>query len=85
MLALLMVEHPVAYALVVAAEERARSTPATRGLAVVGPHASGEGGDEDEIALIRVETGNEIDWAGGPMIKVYDPDRVLERLSRSDI
>jgi epoxyqueuosine reductase len=81
MLALLLVEHPTAYAVVVAAEERARSTPATKGLAVVGPHASGEGEDE-EIAMIRVETGHDIDWAGGPMIRVYDPERVLERLIR---
>jgi epoxyqueuosine reductase len=79
MLALLMVEHPEVHAAVLDADEFARTHESVRGLALVGPHASADGlgtGDLDLVLVDHEYAG--VDRLGEPMVRVYDPDRILE-------
>ena len=84
LLALLMTEHPDAYAAVLEADELARSDESTRALALVGPHASADGWGDDDLGLVFVSRdGGEIGMVEAPMVRVYDPDRVLEEHRRA--
>ncbi|MGH8951667.1 MAG: epoxyqueuosine reductase [Acidimicrobiia bacterium] len=80
-LALLMVEHPEAHAEMLAADEWARTHP-VRGLALVGPHASAEGSASDDLRLLYLDSHIDDGDLEEPMVRIYDPDRTLERLSR---
>jgi hypothetical protein len=83
MLALLMVEHPEAYSLVLDAEEEARGRSEVRGLALVGPHASGEGRGRDDLRLVFVDgDSGAVDRLDESLVRVYDPDRILEQWRR---
>jgi epoxyqueuosine reductase len=80
LLALLMIWHPAAHARVLRADEEARGWSEVRGLALVGPLAEGVDGDE---GLELVTIGRSASISGRlrlPMVRVYDPDRRLERL-----
>ena len=84
LLALLMTEHAGAHAAVLEADERARSDESIRGLALVGPHASADGGRDEDLELVFVgRDGREIEPIEAPMVRVYDPDRALEGRRRS--
>ena len=84
LLALLMTEHPDAHAAVLEADEWARSDESTRALALVGPHASADGRGDDDFRLVFVSRdGGEIGTVEAPMVRVYDPDRVLEEHRRA--
>jgi hypothetical protein len=84
LLALLMTEHASAHRMVLEADERARSDESIRALAMVGPHASAEGlGAEDlKLVVVRRDGSGEEDLVA-PMVRVYDPDRVLEDRRRA--
>ncbi|MGH8914972.1 MAG: epoxyqueuosine reductase [Acidimicrobiia bacterium] len=58
-LALLMVEHPGAHRVVLAADEWARSQAMVRGLALIGPHAAAEPGDDSSLGLLLIHRGPE--------------------------
>jgi hypothetical protein len=84
MLALLLTEHPGSHATVLEADERARSDESIRGLALVGPHASADGRGNDDLELVLVgRDGGEIGTIEAPMVRVYDPDRMLEERRRA--
>ena len=83
LLALLMTEHPGAHGAVVEADERARSDKSTRALALIGPHAAADGRGADDLELVLVGPDDrEIETIEAPMVRVYDPHRVLERHRR---
>ena len=82
LLALLMAEHPEAHAVVLEADERARSDESIRGLALVGPHASADGRGDPGLVFVSSH-GGEIGTIEAPMVRVYDPDRVLEEHRRA--
>lgn len=84
LLALLMTEHAGAHAAVLEADERSRGNDSIRGLAVVGPHALAEGRGTGDLQLVFVgDDGPDVNQIEAPMIRVYDPDRVLEVRRRS--
>jgi epoxyqueuosine reductase len=84
LLALLMTEHAGAHAMVLEADERSRGNHSIRGLAMVGPHALAEGRSTDELELVFVgRDGREVGQIEAPMVRVYDPDRVLEARRRA--
>ena len=84
LLAVLMTEYPGAHAAVLEADERARSDESTRALAVIGPHASADGRGDDDLELVFVgRDDREIERIEAPMVRVYDPDRVLEERRRA--
>lgn len=84
LLALLMAEHAGAHTAVLEADERSRGNGSIRGLAVVGPHALAEGQGTDDLQLVFIERyGGEVNRIEGPMVRVYDPDRVLEARRRA--
>jgi len=84
MLALLMAEHPEAHAVVLEADERARGDESIRGLALVGPHAMADGRPDQDLELVFVSReGSGIERIVAPMVRVYDPDRVLEDRRRA--
>ena len=84
MLALLLTEHPGSHATVLEADERARSDESIRGLALVGPHASADGRGYDDLELVLVgRDGGEIGTIEAPIVRVYDPDRMLEERRRA--
>ena len=82
LLALLMAEHPDAHAAVLEADEWARNDESTRALALVGPHASADGGDDPRLVFVSRD-GREIGTIEAPMVRVYDPDLVLEEYRRA--
>jgi epoxyqueuosine reductase len=83
LLALLMTEHPGAHASVLEADQRSRGNDSIRGLAVVGPHAVAEGRGRDDLELVYVgRDGGEAHQIEEPMVRVYDPDHVLEARRR---
>ncbi len=81
-LALLMIEHPKAHQALLAADERAHMDERVRGLALVGPHAAAEGGAERPEFVFVGDDPDTVNWPSGPMVRVYDPDRMIERLCR---
>jgi hypothetical protein len=81
-IALLMAEHPGAHAVVLAADEAARGDSTVRGLAVVGDHALANGTSHD-VEMVRLVRGQDPLRILKPMVRVYDPDRLLEKASRS--
>ncbi len=84
LLALLMTEHAGAHRMVLEADERARSDESIRALALVGPHASAEGWGAEDVKLVFVgHDGNGAEDLVAPMVRVYDPDRVLEDRRRA--
>jgi epoxyqueuosine reductase len=84
LLALLLTEHAGPHAAVLEADERARSDESIRGLALIGPHASADGRGSDDLELVFVgRDGGEIGTINAPMVRVYDPDRVLEERRRA--
>ena len=84
LLALLMTEHPEAHAVVLEADEKARGDESIRGLALVGPHALAEGSGAQDLQLVFVtREGAGIERIEAPMVRVYDPDRVLEQRRRA--
>ena len=82
LLALLMAEQPDAHAAVLEADEWARSDESTRALALVGPHASADGRGAPRLVFVSRD-GREIGTIEAPMVRVYDPDRVLEEYRRA--
>ncbi len=78
LLALLMTEHAGAHRAVLAADERARSDESIRALALVGPHASAEGRGAEDLKMVFVGHDGSAEDLVAPMVRVYDPDRVLE-------
>ncbi len=56
-LALLMIEHPEAHKAVLAADEWVGIEETLRALAVIGPHASGEGGSNSDLELLVIHSG----------------------------
>jgi hypothetical protein len=83
-LALLLTEHAGPHAAVLEADERARSDESIRGLALIGPHASADGRGYDDLELVFVgRDGGEARTIEAPMVRVYDPDRVLEERRRA--
>lgn len=56
-LALLMVEHPETHKAVLAADELVGTSEAMRALAVIGPHARGEGGADSDLELLVIHSG----------------------------
>ena len=84
LLALLMTEHPGAHVAVLEADERSRDNNSIRALAIVGPHAVAEGRGTDDLELVFVgRDGGEADQIETPMVRIYDPDRVLEARRRA--
>ena len=84
LLALLMAEHPEAHAVVLEADEKARVDESIRGLALVGPHALADGRADQDPELVFVSRGGAgIERIEAPMVRVYDPDRVLEDRRRA--
>lgn len=84
MLALLMTEHAGAHAAVLEADERSRGDDSIRALVMVGPHALAEGRGIDDLDLVFVgRDGRELIQIEAPMVRVYDPDRVLEARRRA--
>ncbi len=81
-LALLMFEQPESYSIVLTADEWARSQKTIRGLALIGPHASARFGAGDVEVVPVADDGGGLDRLDGPMVRVYDPDRLLERHRR---
>jgi len=79
LLALLLTEHAEAHRMVLQADERARGDESIRALALVGPHASAEGRGAEDLKLVFVgrDVGG-VEDLEAPMVRVYDPDRVLE-------
>ncbi len=77
-LALMMAERPGRYRSVLAADETAHLDPSVRGLALVGPTAEGGDGEPD---LVFVRRNRDV-GLGQPLVRVYDPDRLLERARR---
>ena len=83
LLALLMAEHHEVHAAVLEADQRSRGDDSIRGLAMVGPHAAAEGRGVDDLELVFVgRDGREAGQIEAPMVRVYDPDRVLETRRR---
>jgi hypothetical protein len=79
LLSLLMAEHPRGHGAVLEADEAARMDRQTRALALIGPHAEGRGGlREPSLLAVGAEAGL-VDFAGIAMVRVYDPERLLER------
>ncbi len=83
-LALLMAEHPEAHAVVLEADERARGDESIRGLALVGPHATADGRSDQDLELVFVSRESSgIERIEPPLVRVYDPERVLEDRRRA--
>jgi hypothetical protein len=83
LLALLMAEHHEVHAAVLEADQRSRGDDSIRGLAMVGPHAAAEGRGVDDLELVFVgRDGREAGQIEAPVVRVYDPDRVLETRRR---
>jgi len=84
LLALLMTEHAGSHVALLSADERARGDESIRGLALVGPHASADGRGDEDLELVFVGRVSEgIERIDMPMVRVYDPDRVLEERRRA--
>lgn len=77
-LALMMVERVETYRRVLDADEAAHLDTSVRGLALVGP-GSDDGWDEPEIVFVGRGGSQQLSL---PLVRVYDPDRLLERARR---
>jgi len=84
LLALLLTEHAGEHRAVLEADERARGDESIRALALVGSHASAEGRGAEDVELVFVHhDGSGADDLVAPLVRVYDPDRVLEDRRRA--